>query len=101
MTQIVLFLNFGKNKHTTRRELQVSPQYHWPKASTSQFDNIMGLKDPQFQIWQFLTLIKLSGNCYKGYTTWQEAVEQEQDEIFVVLPLLLTIIAAVLYFILV
>ncbi|KAK1654020.1 hypothetical protein QYE76_071825 [Lolium multiflorum] len=50
-----------------------------------------------------------SGNCYKGYTTRQEAVakwwkqqsNKSKMKTFIVLPLLLTIVAAVLYFILV
>ncbi|KAK1652762.1 hypothetical protein QYE76_070567 [Lolium multiflorum] len=50
---------------------------------------------------------KFSGNCYKGYTTRHEAVakwrkhqsNKSKMKTFVVLPLLLTIVAAVLYFI--
>ena len=54
---------------------------------------------------------KFSGNCYKGYVTRQEAVAKWRNHVhlsnknrmktLVVLPLLLTIIAAVLYLILV
>ena len=52
---------------------------------------------------------KFSGNCYKGYATRQEVVSKWRNhqsnkskmKTFVVLPLLLTIVAAVLYFILV
>jgi viroplasmin and RNaseH domain-containing protein len=52
---------------------------------------------------------KSSGNCYKGYVTRQEAVAKWRNHLsnkskmktFVVLPLLLTIVAAILYFILV
>jgi viroplasmin and RNaseH domain-containing protein len=52
---------------------------------------------------------KFSGNCYKGYPTQQEAVakwskhqsNKSKMKTFIVLSLLLTIIAAVLYFILV
>lgn len=52
---------------------------------------------------------KFSGNCYKGYATRQEAVAMWRNhqsnnnkmKTLVVLPLLLTIVAAVLYLILV
>ena len=52
---------------------------------------------------------KFSGNCYKGYPTRHEAVakwrkhqsNKSKMKTFVVLPLLLTIVAVVLYFILV
>jgi len=52
---------------------------------------------------------KFSGNCYKGYATRQEAVAKWRNhqsnknkmKTLVVLPLLLTIVAAVLYLILV
>jgi viroplasmin and RNaseH domain-containing protein len=52
---------------------------------------------------------KFSGNCYKGYLTQQEAVakwrkhqlNKSKMNTFVVLSLFLTIIAVVLYFILV
>jgi hypothetical protein len=50
-----------------------------------------------------------SGNCYKGYPTQQEAVakwrkhqsNKSKMKTFIVLSLLLTIVGAVLYFILV
>jgi hypothetical protein len=50
---------------------------------------------------------KFSGNCYKGYSNQQEAVakwrkhqsNKSKMKTFVVLSLLLTIFAAVLYFI--
>ena len=52
---------------------------------------------------------KFSGNCYKGYPTRHEAVakrrvhqaNKSKMKAFLVLSLLLTIVAAVLYFILV
>jgi len=52
---------------------------------------------------------KFSGNCYKGYPTQQEAVakwrkhqsNKSKMKTFIVLSLLLTIVGAVLYFILV
>lgn len=54
---------------------------------------------------------KFSGNCYKGYPTRHEAVAKWRNyqsnkskvkmKIFLVLSLLLTIVAAVLYFIVV
>ena len=52
---------------------------------------------------------KFSGNCYQGYETRHEAVAKWRDhqwknknknKTFVLLPLLLTIIAVVVYFIL-
>jgi hypothetical protein len=55
------------------------------------------------------TIDKFSDNCYKGYTTREEAVAKWRNHLWkknrmktlVMLPLLLTVIAGVLYLILV